>query len=61
MGVALPEVADPRSLAPKDARELSKLFFQQLAVVEEGTHAYAYARNTLIEMNMSLVRYAAKR
>ncbi len=57
----LPEVADPKKVAPKDARTLSKLFFEQLAVLEEGTHAYQYARNTLIEMNMSLVRYAAGR
>ncbi|MEU5115867.1 RNA polymerase sigma factor SigF [Streptomyces longwoodensis] len=58
---ALPEVTDPSRLAPKDARELSRLFFDQLAVLEEGTPEYAYARNTLIEMNMSLVRYAAGR
>ncbi|MEE1752091.1 RNA polymerase sigma factor SigF [Streptomyces sp. SP18CS02] len=58
---ALPEVPDPRKVAPKDARALSKLFFEQLAVLEEGTHEYQYARNTLIEMNMSLVRYAAGR
>ncbi|MGW2834428.1 RNA polymerase sigma factor SigF [Streptomyces sp. NPDC001286] len=57
----LPEVADPSRVAPRDARELSKLFFGQLAVLEEGTPAYSYARNTLIEMNMSLVRYAAGR
>ncbi|MFF1298607.1 MULTISPECIES: RNA polymerase sigma factor SigF [unclassified Streptomyces] len=57
----LPEVADPSRVAPKDARELSKLFFQQLAVLEEGTPEYQYARNTLIEMNMSLVRFAAGR
>ncbi|CAM5666030.1 RNA polymerase sigma factor SigF [Streptomyces olivaceoviridis] len=57
----LPEVADPSRVAPKDARELSRLFFEQLAVLEEGTHEYSYARNTLIEMNMSLVRYAAGR
>jgi RNA polymerase sigma-B factor len=57
----LPEVADPSRMAPKDARELSKLFFRQLAVLEEGTPEYSYARNTLIEMNMSLVRYAAGR
>ncbi|MFJ3234265.1 RNA polymerase sigma factor SigF [Streptomyces sp. NPDC086787] len=56
-----PEVADPSRVAPKDARELSKLFFQQLAVLEEGTREYSYARNTLIEMNMSLVRFAAGR
>ncbi|MEU5256044.1 RNA polymerase sigma factor SigF [Streptomyces longwoodensis] len=58
---ALPEVTDPSRLAPKDARELSRLFFDQLAVLEEGTPEFAYARNTLIEMNMSLVRYAAGR
>ncbi|GAA2417785.1 RNA polymerase sigma factor SigF [Streptomyces coeruleofuscus] len=59
--VELPEVADPSRVTPKDARELSKLFFQQLAVLEEGTQEYQYARNTLIEMNMSLVRFAAGR
>ncbi|MFI1714989.1 MULTISPECIES: RNA polymerase sigma factor SigF [Streptomyces] len=57
----LPEVPDPSAVAPKDARALSKVFFQQLTVLEEGTHEYQYARNTLIEMNMSLVRYAAGR
>ncbi|MFE2215430.1 RNA polymerase sigma factor SigF [Streptomyces canus] len=57
----LPKVADPSRVAPRDARELSKLFFQQLAVLEEGTPEYQYARNTLIEMNMSLVRFAAGR
>ncbi|PRH79938.1 B/F/G family RNA polymerase sigma-70 factor, partial [Streptomyces solincola] len=57
----LPRVADPKRIAPRDARALSKLFFEQLAVLEEGTREYQYARNTLIEMNMSLVRYAAGR
>ncbi|MGW1744327.1 RNA polymerase sigma factor SigF [Streptomyces sp. NPDC002092] len=59
--VGLPQVANPSQVAPKDARELSRLFFEQLAVLEEGTPEYQYARNTLIEMNMSLVRYAAGR
>ncbi|MGW0423593.1 RNA polymerase sigma factor SigF [Streptomyces sp. NPDC003015] len=58
---ALPEVADPSKVAPKDARELTRLFFQQLALLEEGTPEYQYARNTLIEMNISLVRFAASR
>ncbi|MFI6857688.1 RNA polymerase sigma factor SigF [Streptomyces sp. NPDC050416] len=58
---ALPGVVDPRSVAPRDARELSRQFFQRLTEVEEGTHEYQYARNTLIEMNMSLVRFAAGR
>ncbi|MFV0137784.1 RNA polymerase sigma factor SigF [Streptomyces sp. HMX87] len=57
----LPVVEDPSKVAPKDARELSRLFFDQLAVLEEGTPEHQYARNTLIEMNMSLVRYAASR
>ncbi|CAL9393093.1 RNA polymerase sigma factor SigF [Streptomyces sp. enrichment culture] len=59
--VDVPEVVDPSKVAPKDARELSKVFFDQLAVLEEGTPEYQYARNTLIEMNMSLVRFAAGR
>jgi len=57
----LPGIVDPRSVAPRDARELSRQFFQRLTEVEEGTHEYQYARNTLIEMNMSLVRFAAGR
>ena len=60
-GASLPGVEDPRSVAPRDARELSRQFFQRLAELEEGTHEYQYARNTLIEMNMSLVRFAAGR
>ncbi|WP_432171728.1 RNA polymerase sigma factor SigF [Streptomyces sp. 1222.5] len=57
----LPELVDPSSVAPRDARALSKVFFDQLAVLEEGTPEFQYARNTLIEMNMSLVRFAAAR
>ncbi|MEX3101738.1 RNA polymerase sigma factor SigF [Streptomyces sp. V2] len=57
----LPGIEDPRSVAPRDARELSRQFLRRLNELEEGTHAYQYARNTLIEMNMSLVRFAAGR
>ncbi|MEE4540452.1 SigB/SigF/SigG family RNA polymerase sigma factor [Streptomyces sp. V4-01] len=57
----LPWVDDPGSVAPPDARALSKVFFDRLATLEEGTPEYAYARNTLIEMNMSLVRFSARR
>ncbi|MET9533274.1 MULTISPECIES: RNA polymerase sigma factor SigF [unclassified Streptomyces] len=57
----LPRIEDAKKIAPKDARALSSLFFDQLQVLEEGTHEYQYARNTLIEMNLSLVRYAASR
>ncbi|QEV44461.1 SigB/SigF/SigG family RNA polymerase sigma factor [Streptomyces vinaceus] len=58
---ALPEVKNPREMAPSDARELSRLFFGQLRSLEEGTREYQYARNTLIEMNLSLVQFAARR
>ncbi|GAA1928152.1 RNA polymerase sigma factor SigF [Streptomyces durmitorensis] len=62
IGIAeLPEIVSPQGVEPKDARDLSKLFFTRLAVLEEGTPEYQYARNTLVEMNMSLVRYAAGR
>ncbi|WTI72051.1 RNA polymerase sigma factor SigF [Streptomyces sp. NBC_00728] len=59
--MVLPEISDPSQVAPKDARELSRLFFEQLAVLEEGTPEYQYARNTLIEMNITLVQFAASR
>ncbi|MGW8889190.1 RNA polymerase sigma factor SigF [Streptomyces sp. NPDC055749] len=59
--VELPWIEDAGKIAPKDARELSKLFFDRLQVLEEGTAEHQYARNTLIEMNLSLVRFAAGR
>lgn len=58
---SLPGIADPASVAPRDARELSRQFFRRLSELEEGTYEHQYARNTLIEMNMSLVRFAAGR
>ncbi|MER6677844.1 RNA polymerase sigma factor SigF [Streptomyces sp. NPDC000983] len=60
-GTELPHLADPQKIAPQDARALTKTFFDRLAVLEEGTPEYQYARNTLIEMNISLVRFAARR
>lgn len=57
----LPGIGDPRHVAPRDARQLSRQFFRRLTELEEGTREYQYARNTLIEMNMSLVRFAAGR
>ncbi|MER5891379.1 SigB/SigF/SigG family RNA polymerase sigma factor [Streptomyces sp. NPDC001941] len=58
---ALPWVAEPSKMEVKDARELTRLFLDRLAILEEETPEHAYARNTLIEMNMSLVHYAAGR
>ncbi|MET9962200.1 SigB/SigF/SigG family RNA polymerase sigma factor [Streptomyces sp. NPDC006326] len=57
----LPRVEQAREIAPTDARELSRLFFGRLRALEEGTREYQYARNTLIEMNLSLVQFAARR
>nr|WP_235438848.1 SigB/SigF/SigG family RNA polymerase sigma factor [Streptomyces yangpuensis] len=48
-------------MAPGDARELSRHFFRRLQALEEGTREYQYTRNTLIEMNLSLVQFAARR
>ena len=59
--VALPLIEDPTKVSPKDARELSRQFFDRLVGLEEGTHEFQYVRNPLIEMNLSLVRYAASR
>jgi RNA polymerase sigma-B factor len=44
-----------------DARQLSKTLFARLEVLEEGTHEYAYVRNTLVELNLALVKFAASR
>ncbi|MFD5899705.1 RNA polymerase sigma factor SigF [Streptomyces sp. NPDC060366] len=57
----LPWIEDTGKVAPKDARALSKVFFIRLQELEEGTREHQYARNTLIEMNVTLVRYAARR
>ncbi|MFI5659918.1 SigB/SigF/SigG family RNA polymerase sigma factor [Streptomyces sp. NPDC051684] len=52
---------DPSSVRPKDAREIGRHFFDRLSQLEEGTHEYSYVRSVLIEMNLTLVRYAASR
>ncbi|MBK3577921.1 RNA polymerase sigma factor SigF [Streptomyces sp. MBT65] len=57
----LPWIEDGAKVAPKDARVMSRLFLDRLQELEEGTREYQYARNTLIEMNLSLVAFAARR
>ncbi|MFF3645014.1 SigB/SigF/SigG family RNA polymerase sigma factor [Streptomyces sp. NPDC002564] len=59
--VGLPRIEEGEEVAPKDARELSKLFFDRLRTLEEGSPEYHYTRNTLIEMNLALVHYVAGR
>ncbi|WP_202231977.1 SigB/SigF/SigG family RNA polymerase sigma factor [Actinacidiphila reveromycinica] len=56
----LPAVDNPGALPPKDARALTGIFFARLDELEEGTWEYQYVRNTLIEMNQSLVQFAAR-
>ncbi|SEO91042.1 SigB/SigF/SigG family RNA polymerase sigma factor [Actinacidiphila rubida] len=57
----LPVVEDARKVTARDARQLSKLFLDRLRSLDEGTAEYSYVRGTLIEMNMSLVRFSARR
>ncbi|MEU4151459.1 RNA polymerase sigma factor SigF [Streptomyces sp. NPDC026659] len=57
----LPEIPPFDEVGPVDARALSKTLFQRLESLEEGTHEYAYVRNTLVELNLALVRFAASR
>ncbi|MGW6735446.1 RNA polymerase sigma factor SigF [Streptomyces sp. NPDC055013] len=54
----------PTDLAVVDAadvRALSKTLFARLDALEEGTPEYAYVRNSLVELNLALVRYAVRR
>ncbi len=44
-----------------EVREVSRILFARLNSLEEGTEEHQYVRNTLIELNMALVRFAAKR
>ncbi|MFF5938263.1 RNA polymerase sigma factor SigF [Streptomyces sp. NPDC012508] len=57
----LPEIGPFDQVAPLDARALSKTLFARLDALEEGTHEYAYVRNTLVELNLALVKFAASR
>ncbi|MEU0939777.1 SigB/SigF/SigG family RNA polymerase sigma factor [Embleya sp. NPDC005971] len=57
----LPIVDDPGSVTATDARAMSKVLFDRLRVLQEGTHEYQYVRNTLIELNIPLVRFVAGR
>ncbi|MEU5424425.1 RNA polymerase sigma factor SigF [Streptomyces olivoreticuli] len=57
----LPVIPPYDEVGPDDARALSKTLFARLAELEEGTHEYSYVRNTLVELNLALVRFAASR
>ncbi|MDQ0994361.1 SigB/SigF/SigG family RNA polymerase sigma factor [Streptomyces sp. V3I7] len=57
----LPEIARPAEVSTADARSLSTALFARLRELEEGTPEHAYVRNTLVELNLSLVKFAARR
>ncbi|WP_208853135.1 RNA polymerase sigma factor SigF [Streptomyces albofaciens] len=57
----LPEIPPYDEVGPLDARALSKTLFERLESLEEGTHEFAYVRNTLVELNLALVKFAASR
>lgn len=57
--LGIPE--NPVAVSTTDARTLSTALFRRLGTLEEGTPEYSYVRNTLVELNLSLVKYAARR
>ncbi|WP_432096211.1 RNA polymerase sigma factor SigF [Streptomyces sp. bgisy100] len=57
----LPEIPPYDEVGAVDARALSKTLFARLESLEEGTHEHAYVRNTLVELNLALVKFAASR
>ncbi|MFE3169600.1 RNA polymerase sigma factor SigF [Streptomyces sp. NPDC059224] len=60
-GLDLPEIPPYDEVDAVDARALSKTLFERLESLEEGTHEYSYVRNTLVELNLALVKFAASR
>jgi RNA polymerase sigma-B factor len=60
-GLGLPTDVPFGQVAPMDARVLSKTLFKRLHQLEEGTHDHSYVRNTLVELNLALVKFAASR
>ncbi|SEF00923.1 RNA polymerase sigma factor SigF [Streptomyces sp. Ag109_O5-10] len=59
--LGLPEIPPYDEVDAVDARALSKTLFERLESLEEGTHEYSYVRNTLVELNLALVKFAASR
>ncbi|MFF5772964.1 RNA polymerase sigma factor SigF [Streptomyces californicus] len=57
----LPEIPPYAEVGALDARALSKTLFERLEALDEGTHEYSYVRNTLVELNLALVKFAASR
>ncbi|MEV0126077.1 SigB/SigF/SigG family RNA polymerase sigma factor [Streptomyces sp. NPDC050703] len=49
------------SVDTADAKELSRALFARLGALREGSPEYSYVRNSLVELNLALVRYAVRR
>ncbi|MFF6794212.1 SigB/SigF/SigG family RNA polymerase sigma factor [Streptomyces filamentosus] len=58
-GLSAPE--RPTAVPTGEAKTLSVALFERLRALDEGTPEHAYVRSTLIEINLSLVRFAARR
>ncbi|MEV6329151.1 SigB/SigF/SigG family RNA polymerase sigma factor [Streptomyces sp. NPDC051909] len=57
----LPEIDRPARVSTDEAQTLSAALLVRLRELEPGTPGHAYVRNTLVELNLSLVRFAARR
>ncbi|WP_181766853.1 RNA polymerase sigma factor SigF [Streptomyces albidus (ex Kaewkla and Franco 2022)] len=57
----MPEIPPYDEVGPVDARAMSKTLFKRLETLDEGTHEFSYVRNTLVELNLALVKFAASR
>ncbi|MFJ7334982.1 RNA polymerase sigma factor SigF [Streptomyces sp. NPDC101110] len=57
----LPDIPPYEEVGAVDARALSRTLFERLEALEEGTLEYSYVRNTLVELNLALVKFAASR
>ena len=55
----LPELPDSASVDTATAKELTQVLFARLHSLEEGTADSSYVRNSLVQLNLGLVRYAA--
>ncbi|MFG2975676.1 SigB/SigF/SigG family RNA polymerase sigma factor [Streptomyces sp. NPDC048331] len=55
------EIRDPQSVSTAEAHDLSVTLFRRLHELDEGSAEYSYVRNTLVELNLSMVKYAATR
>jgi RNA polymerase sigma-B factor len=61
MPSVLPTALSRRPIPAREAREISRTLFDRLAALGRDTAEYHRVRDLLIELNMTLVRFAARR